>query len=142
MIQFTIPGPATPKGRPRFAQRGGFVSTYTPAATRDYEAAVRAVAVLAMAGTPASARPIEVMMEIRMPIPASWSKKKRLAASTGAIRHTGRPDLDNLAKAPLDACNGVCWVDDSQIVTLTVRKLYHAVPCVVVAVREVAGDPA
>ena len=31
-------------------------------------------------------------------------------------------DCDNLAKAILDACNGVIWADDAQITRLTVEK--------------------
>ena len=31
-------------------------------------------------------------------------------------------DADNLAKGILDACNGILWADDSQIVRLTVEK--------------------
>ena len=32
------------------------------------------------------------------------------------IRPTKRPDLDNIAKAVLDALNGLAYQDDSQIV--------------------------
>lgn len=35
---------------------------------------------------------------------------------------TGKPDCDNIAKAVLDALNGVAFDDDSQVVTLVVRK--------------------
>ena len=33
-----------------------------------------------------------------------------------------KPDVDNYAKSVLDACNGIAWEDDSQIVKLTVSK--------------------
>lgn len=33
-----------------------------------------------------------------------------------------KPDVDNYAKSVLDACNGIAWEDDSQIVKLTVEK--------------------
>lgn len=33
-------------------------------------------------------------------------------------------DIDNLAKAVLDACNGVLWIDDSQITELHAYKHY------------------
>lgn len=141
-VQFTIPGAPVPKGRPRFTVRGGFASAYTPAETRKYEACVRALAVAAMRGAEPSSAPIEVLMELRMQIPASWSQKKRVAASEGKVRATKKPDLDNIAKGVLDACNGVLFFDDGQIVALTVRKLYHAVPCVIVAVRDAGGESA
>lgn len=142
MLQFTIPGAPQAKGRPRFTVRGGFASAYTPAETRKYEAQVRRYAIMAMLGRVAGAGPVEVMLELRMPIPPSWSKKKQIAAAAGQVRATKKPDLDNIAKGALDACNGICWVDDSQIVLLTVKKLYAADPCVIVAVRQVEGEAA
>jgi Holliday junction resolvase RusA-like endonuclease len=38
-----------------------------------------------------------------MPMPKSWSKKKRYAMA--GSWHTGKPDLDNLLKALMDALN-------------------------------------
>ena len=35
-----------------------------------------------------------------------------------------RVDLDNLSKAVLDALNGIYWVDDTQVVSLFLRKEY------------------
>lgn len=147
MIQFTIPGQPTAKGRPRFRVvtpkgKPSFVSTYTPPETVAYEEKIAAIARRAMAGRAPSAAPIEVMLELRMEIPASWTKAKRLAASMGTVRATKKPDADNVLKGVKDACNGIVWVDDSQVVVITVRKLYHADPCVVIAVREVEGEAA
>lgn len=142
VIQFTIPGQPIAKGRPKFTVQGGFARVYTPKATADYEAKIAGIAMQAMAGRPPSARPIEVLLELRMEIPVSWSKAKRLAASVGTVRATKKPDADNVLKGVKDACNGIVWVDDSQVVVITVRKLYHAEPCVVIAVREVEGEPA
>lgn len=147
MLQFTVPGAAVPKARPRFRVvtpkgKKSFVSTYTDSATVDYETLVRRHAMVAMAGRAPSTGPIEVLMEIRVPIPASWSKKKQIAAAAGTVRATKRPDQDNVSKSVLDACNACVWADDGQIVISTVRKLYAAVPCVVVAVRELEGEAA
>jgi Holliday junction resolvase RusA-like endonuclease len=142
MLQFTIPGVPVAKGRPRVTTVGGFARAYTPKKTRDYEDMARLHAKVAMGALVPSARPIEVLMELRMPIPVSWSKKKQVAAAAGTVRATNKPDADNVLKGVKDACNGVIWNDDSQVVVLTVRKLYAAVPCVVVAVRELEGEPA
>ncbi len=57
-------------------------------------------------------------------IPASWSLKKQRGAAMGEIQHTKRPDLDNVVKAIKDGCNGVAWKDDSQVVSLSARKIY------------------
>jgi len=43
---------------------------------------------------------------------------------TGKYDYPPRKDCDNMAKAFLDACNGVTFKDDSQIVELKVTKVY------------------
>jgi Holliday junction resolvase RusA-like endonuclease len=42
MIWFRYDGEAVGKGRPRYARRGGYVQTYTPKKTKDFEEAIRA----------------------------------------------------------------------------------------------------
>lgn len=44
--------------------------------------------------------------------------------ATASPWRPSRPDADNLAKAALDAGNGVLWADDAQIVRLVVEKRY------------------
>ena len=50
--------------------------------------------------------------------------------------YTKKPDADNLAKAILDALNGVAYPDDAQIVKLTVRKRYGEADMVHVLIEE------
>jgi len=52
------------------------------------------------------------------------STELRRDASDTAVPHTKKPDIDNLAKAVLDALNGVAWHDDSQIYQLHIIKYY------------------
>ena len=59
-----------------------------------------------------------------LPIPKSKPKKWQAAAMAGEIRPTTKPDIDNLAKNIEDVMNGVFFVDDRQIVTLSVEKWY------------------
>ena len=42
--------------------------------------------------------------------------------------YTGKPDLDNVAKAILDGLNAVAFEDDSQIVGLQITKSYGERP--------------
>jgi len=84
-VTVIIAGPAVAKGRPRMTRRG-FV--YTPAATRKYEAHGRLAAQSAMNGRPPIAVPVRLVALIELPVPASWSGRKRVAAITGDIRPT------------------------------------------------------
>jgi Holliday junction resolvase RusA-like endonuclease len=71
---------------------------------------------------------IALDIQIAMPVPASWPKKRQAAALRGEVRPAGRPDLDNLLKAISDGMNGVVFRDDSQVVEVTARKIYGADP--------------
>lgn len=46
-------------------------------------------------------------------------------------------DFDNLAKAICDSLNGVCYVDDSQVVSCTVEKIQSATPRIEIEIAEV-----
>jgi Holliday junction resolvase RusA-like endonuclease len=37
-----------------------------------------------------------------------------------------KPDIDKLARAILDACTGILFADDAQVIQLTIRKHYNA----------------
>lgn len=124
-----------PKGRPRFSKIGGFVRTYTPKKTADYESLIKTQAQAAMTTEPLES-PVAVYLYFRLPIPRSYPKKRSKACLEGLERHSKKPDLDNLAKSVTDALNGVIYLDDSQIVSLHLTKVYSAVPGVDVMVRE------
>lgn len=50
-----------------------------------------------------------------------------------------RGDVDNYAKAVLDACNGKVWEDDDQIVFLSTSKLWAPEPKVVLTVEALSS---
>lgn len=135
-VTITIPGVPKGKGRPRFVRATG--RTYTPAETASYEGMIRHEAALAMAGRPPVDEPVEMFLRVVVPVPASWSKKKRAAALAGELRPTGRVDLDNVMKAVSDACNGVVYVDDSRIVVIRASKVYGEMPGVTASFRRPA----
>ena len=123
MTTFTIPGKPVAKGRPRVASIGGHARAYTPAKTAAAEQSFLALALPYRPAEPLDG-PIAVRIVLALPVPASWSKRKRTAAAEGDLLPAGRPDLDNYAKLILDALNGVFWRDDAQIVDLRVTKAY------------------
>jgi Holliday junction resolvase RusA-like endonuclease len=77
-----------------------------------------------------------VRINIRVGVPVSWAVKRQVAALNGDAV-PGKPDLDNVAKAILDACNGIAYVDDKQVARLTVSKAYSTEPGVEVYMHEV-----
>jgi Holliday junction resolvase RusA-like endonuclease len=83
---------------------------------------------------------VTVTVVARMPIPASFSVRRRSLALQGRILPTGRPDVDNVAKLVLDALNGVFWRDDAQIVDLAATKVYGQAPGLQIAVEQREQD--
>ena len=135
-IEFFVPGPPVGKGRPRAARRGAGVVMFTPEKTVGYETLAATTAGNAMRAHQLLDGPLEAMLEMRFQVPASWSKARRARALAGVEWHISKPDADNVAKAILDACNGVVFRDDSQIVMLTATKEFSETPGVRVVIRE------
>jgi Holliday junction resolvase RusA-like endonuclease len=135
VIAFEIPGPPVGKGRPRAFRMGNSVRMFTPQKTASYESMVKLAAHRAMRGAGLLAFPVALSLIVLHPIPNSWSKRRQEAALAGTERPTTKPDADNVAKAIADACNGVVWVDDAQVVELSVSKRYSSTPGVMVEVR-------
>lgn len=135
-VKFTVPGKPTGKGRPRFNRKTG--RTYTPKGTADYERVVKKAYLSASSGVCLNG-PIRAKITACYSIPMSWSNKKMEAALAGHILPTVKPDLDNVAKAVLDALNGIAYDDDSAVVQLIICKSYAYPPCVVVALEEMEG---
>lgn len=129
-MHFCVHGPPVGKARPRVTKSG---HTYTPEKTKDYERLVRACyqsQVKRFSFPPGV--PLTVKLQAEFPIPKSTSKKK--AAALVGKWHTKKPDADNVAKAVLDALNGLAYPDDSAVSKLTVEKTYSTSPCVLVQI--------
>jgi len=140
MVMYIVYGEPVGKGRPRFARRGNFVSTYTPQKTKSYEDEIRIVAKEAMGSSEALETPVTVAIYIRVEIPKSFSKQKRKDALEGILKPIKKPDLDNIAKCHLDAIQGgIIILDDKQVTNLHVTKVYAETPAVEVMVKEDLG---
>jgi Holliday junction resolvase RusA-like endonuclease len=147
LFHFIIPHTPVAKGRARSTVRRGkggkpilvngqpIVATYTPEATRDFEALVKDFAAKAIGGAGADPLtvPVDLLVEFRFRIPPAWPKWKRDLAAAGLIHHTKKPDCSNLVKAIEDACNGVLFRDDGQVVGCVQDKVWTTgAECVVV----------
>jgi len=135
MITFTIPGEARGKGRHRATTRGKFVRMYSDEKTASFENLVALFASQAMGGRPLIEGHCDVTMAIHVGIPASWSKRKQERARVGDLQPTGKPDIDNVVKAIMDALNGIAWKDDAQVTSLQVVKRYSAAPSTTVTIE-------
>ena len=136
MLTYMVEGNPVGKGRPKFARRGSFVSTYTPTKTRDYETVINDAARKAMGLNELLETPVTVAIYITVPIPQSYSKKRTQACLNGSEKPIKKPDIDNISKCFLDAMNGAVYHDDSQVLTLHITKVYGTVGMVEVMVRE------
>ena len=133
MITFNIPGVPVAQGRPRFTTVNGNPRAYDPEKSSEYKIKVGWEAKRHCAEPLSGA--VEVGIQVFVPIPKGFSKKRVLSALAGDIRPTTRPDSDNYGKIIIDACNGILWRDDAQVVDLNIRKWYSDNPRVEVVVE-------
>lgn len=134
-----VPGDPVGKGRARVRMMGKVPMLYTPKATVEYEQLVAHEASMSMRGMPIFEGPVELKLQIFMPIPVSYTKSKKAAARLGKLVPTKKPDLDNVLKAICDAFNGVVWIDDTQVVDCHVSKRFSDNPCVMCQVSAIDG---
>ena len=137
MIEFTVPGEPKGKGRPRFSRVGKFTKTYTDAKTKMYEEKIASAARLHIYPNEPLETPLSITLILHVGVPKSYSKKRTTDCLTGKEWPTKKPDLDNVAKAFLDAMNGIVYKDDVQVIRLYVSKTYSIDPHVLITVHEV-----
>jgi len=130
-ITIIVEGEPQGKGRPRASSIGGFVRMYTPSKTKDYEAEIQHEAAQAMRGRDLISGPVLVELEMYHSIRKSWTKAKRDAARLNKVVPTIKVDADNCLKVFCDALNGVAWIDDVQVVNVSIIKRFADEPCVV-----------
>lgn len=128
-MKFTVYGEPIGKGRPKFSTFNGRAIAYTPQKTVSYENLVK-LSYHQQCGDKPYPKEISLRAEIfaYFPIPKSVSKIRADMMRKGQIRPTKKPDLDNIAKAVLDALNGIAYYDDSQIVAMGICKGYSDEP--------------
>lgn len=119
---FVVLGRPRGKGRPRFARRGNYVTTYTPKETEDYEKQIRK----AFKEKYGEVEPLKGNVEMKIMacfgVPKGTSKKKTTELLD--TPYPKKPDIDNVSKIVLDSLNAVVFEDDNAVVKLRVEKYY------------------
>lgn len=139
-IAFIVYGEPTGKGRPRFARRGTFVSTYTPEKTANYENLVKMSFLQEYKEPVLLDGPVIVGIHAYFSVPKSTSKKKREAMLKDQISPIKKPDMDNIAKIILDSLNGLAYLDDKQVTKLVIWKKYGDIPKVEVNINKLTDE--
>ncbi len=113
-------GEPVPQPRPRVSTRGGFARAYVPK-EHPVHAYRKAIAEAAdEAGLVAQDEPLNVVIDAVFERPKSHLNKAGVKPTAPRLP---RPDVDNLAKAVLDALQDVMG-DDTLVARLVVEKSY------------------
>lgn len=131
-VKFTIYGKPFAKQRPRVMKTG---FAFTPKETVNYETLIKHT-YSSEFGTTYLEGPLKMKVIAYFEIPKSTPKKNIPLMVDGSIRHTKKPDWDNLGKIVSDALNGVAYHDDSYIVDANVTKFYSVQPRVEIEISE------
>lgn len=138
-LELEVVGRPRGKGRPRFSRMGGFVRTYTPKETEDYEKNIRKLYKAKYGNEVMFAeKPIKVKIDAYFKIPVNTSKKK--TKELEGTPYDKKPDVDNIGKIVLDALNEVAFPDDNQVTTIEINKWYvkaDSYECVKIEIEEV-----
>ena len=123
MLEFVVAGIPAPQGSKRAFVRGGRVSLVESCArVKPYRALVSLAASQARTEAPTQ-QPVGIASAFVFVRPKShYTSKGELRA--GAPSHPGKPDIDKLCRAVLDALTGILYHDDAQVVSLSASKRY------------------
>lgn len=148
-IVAVIPGAPQAQQRMRATKRGDHAGVYEPEESRSWKGSAKVVmqaAVFRATGDERAAPPWDVDIPLHVEIvaifecPRSEYRKRDPRPRRWALNSK---DVDNIAKAVLDAGNGVLWLDDRQVSVLRVGKVIGSqgeAPAVMVRVTPVWLD--
>lgn len=132
-ILFEIMGEPVAQGRPRAGKSfAGKTVLVDPLKSRNFKQYVQMVAAQ---HAPANliTGPVHLNLDFYRSIPKKYqTKPKQQLIETGQLLPITKPDIDNLAKGVKDGLSKVIWHDDSQVVSMNLRKFYSMTPKVVV----------
>lgn len=122
-IAFSVRGQPVPQGALVRSPSGGLYHRGAQA-LGDWRHAIGSEARSAMAGLPAFGGPVRVYVTFFAGRPKSHYRADGSLRPQAPVFPAGRPDVDKLARACLDALTAVAFDDDSQVVELVAAKEY------------------
>ncbi|MGM7634197.1 RusA family crossover junction endodeoxyribonuclease [Bacillus sp. Hm123] len=125
--------PVEPMGAVRMTKRGKYVSDSAKRYLA-YKAHLQWLTKQQINGEFYSAGALQVNILFIMPIPESWSMKKKREA-VGQY-HVKKPDADNLVKGVFDSLNKFAWTDDNQVAKVIAEKVYGEYPGINVVIKQ------
>lgn len=128
-MTIVVPIPPKPQSRPRFTSRGGYAKAYEVQSMTAYKKSV-ALFVKQKIGNNLISQKIALSIDFYVTTPKYLRTRKKSLEElkNEQIWCDKRPDLDNYIKAILDACNGILYLDDGQVVQITAQKVYSLDP--------------
>lgn len=127
-IVFFAAGAPAPQGSKTHIGHGVMVESSKR--VKPWRGTVRTAAIKALDGQQPRTGPLEVWLRFIMPRPKSHLRQGRAQTDGWRLlpfaprQHTGKPDVDKLVRAVLDALTGACWCDDAQVVAVHGEKGY------------------
>lgn len=134
-ITCEIVGELVAQGRPRAGKSfTGKTVLYDPAKFRDFKQYVKLIASQYKPQEPIQG-PIHLELTFYQPTPKKYqARPKQELIAAGLLLPTTKPDVDNLARGVKDGFSKIIGQDDSQVVSLNVRKFYSMTPRAVVLI--------
>lgn len=129
IVKLTILGEPESKQRPRYSTYNGYVRTYTPQKTINYESLIvheynQKYGKLTFDRN----EPVSLVVNAYFGLSKSDFGKKGLNKSGREKMEMGycitTKDIDNIVKIIMDALNSICYVDDKQIVIINACKFW------------------
>lgn len=119
-ITFSVTGDPVPQPRPRVSTQGGYGRAYVPKShpVHAYRKTLQLAAI--DAGLRKTDEPVSVVIDAVFGRPKSHLTKKGVRSSAPSMP---RPDVDNVAKAVLDAIGPILG-DDTVVSRLVIEKSY------------------
>jgi len=119
VIRVVIPGEPHAQKRHRTRVIGKHAQAYDHPDSRSWKGAAQVHMLVAMDGRPPLSGPLRLVIYAFFALPKSKHRKRVPVREAWSVKNK---DADNLAKAVMDAGNGVLWGDDRQVCNLHVTK--------------------